>query len=245
MIEIDLTTGAVVLPSYNETQSISKLLLELDIALPFHWNIVVVDDSPTNETQRIVLEAFGKALRHPSKLHLMRNNNKSGRGAAVQRGIGFCISNLSPEFIIEMDSDGSHTIDSVMGLVNTSKSHDFVIGSRYLESSEIVGWPIGRRIFSILTNRVLKCIFKSQLSDWTNGLRRYSAQASIIQLEHKFVNKGFICLSEQILILRKKGIEPFEVPIVFVDRTHGMSTITHMEILQSVRGIFGLYQKWR
>jgi dolichol-phosphate mannosyltransferase len=132
-----------------------------------------------------------------------------------------------------------------MRLVNTSKAHDFVIGSRYLESSEIVGWPIGRRIFSILTNRVLKCIFKSQLSDWTNGLRRYSAQASIIQLEHEFVNKGFICLSEQILILRKKGIEPFEVPIVFVDRTHGMSTITHMEILESVRGIFGLYQKWR
>jgi dolichol-phosphate mannosyltransferase len=245
LAELESSRGAVVLPSYNETESISKLILELDSSLPPQWEMVVVDDSPTNETQRNVLEAFQSANRDPSKLHILRNEGKSGRGAAVQRGIGFCMSNLNPEFIIEMDSDGSHTVDSVMRLVSAPKTHEFVIGSRYLKDSKILGWPLLRRVFSILTNMMLRRVFRAQLSDWTNGLRRYSVKASLIQLDHQFTNKGFICLSEQALLLREHEINPFEVPIVFIDRTHGVSTITHMEIWQSVKGIFGLYRQWR
>lgn len=245
MIEAKPLFGVVVLPSYNESQSISKLILELDLSLPPNWHMVVVDDSPNNETYETVLKAFSKTLRDASNLHILRNEGKSGRGAAVQRGMSFCINKLKPDFIVEMDSDGSHTVDSVMKLVDAPISQELVIGSRYVKGSRIDGWPLLRRVFSRLTNKVLRLAFKSQLSDWTNGLRRYSTNASLIQLDHKFINKGFICLSEQILLLRKHGIQPIEVPIVFVDRTHGASTITHMEILQSVRGILGLYLRWR
>ncbi len=245
MIEAKSLLGAVVLPSYNETHSISKLILDLDLSLPPHWHMVVVDDSPNDETYEYVLKAFDKASRDASNLHILRNEGKSGRGAAVQRGMSFCINYLKPDFIVEMDSDGSHTVESVMRLVHAPKTQEFVIGSRYVKGSRIDGWPLLRRVFSILTNKVLRLAFRSQLSDWTNGLRRYSTNASLIQLDHKFINKGFICLSEQVLLLGKQGIDPIEVPIHFVDRTHGASTITHMEILQSVRGILGLYRHWR
>ena len=236
--------GVLVLPAFNETESIYNLLHELDLHLPFNWHLIVVDDSPSDRTEAYVKKAFSELKREQSTLHLLSNLQKSGRGAAVQQAFSFAIANIDFEFIIEMDSDGSHTFESVLGLLDAPIDQEFVIGSRYLQDSEITGWPLSRRVFSRATNFLLKKIFGIGISDWTNGLRRYSAKAIEIQHNYKFKNNGFICLSEQILLLRNHGISSFEVPISFVDRTHGASTVTHMEIFKSLNGIFGLYKEW-
>jgi dolichol-phosphate mannosyltransferase len=233
--------GALVLPAFKETESIFNLLHELDLNLPLDWNFIVVDDSPTSETEQFVKKAFGELKRSPTKLHLLRNFQKTGRGAAVQQGILFATTFLDAEFIIEMDSDGSHTAGSVISLIQAPKEEEFVIGSRYLPESRIIGWSLSRRIFSRLTNKLLRSIFNIKIRDWTNGLRRYTAKAVEVQNHHIFQNKGFICLSEQILVLYDYGIAPFEVPISFVDRTHGASTVTQMEIRKSLRGIVELF----
>lgn len=237
--------GALVLPAFNETESIYNLLHELDLHVPLNWHIIIIDDSPSDRTEKYVKMAFSELKREQSTLHLLSNSQKSGRGAAVQQAFSFAIANIDFEFIIEMDSDGSHTFESVLGLLDAPIDQDLVIGSRYLQDSEITGWPLSRRVFSRGTNFLLKKIFGIGISDWTNGLRRYSAKAIEIQHNHKFQNNGFICLSEQILLLCNHGISSFEVPISFVDRTHGASTVTHMEILKSLNGIFGLYKEWK
>ena len=144
-------------------------------------------------------------------------------------------------FLIEMDSDGSHTIEAVMRVIEAPTDEHFVIGSRYLPGSSIIGWPLTRRIFSRYLNHALKYIFRSELNDWTNGLRRYSAKAVAIQLEHDFTNRGFISLSEQTLLLKDHGILPVEVPITFIERVHGSSTVTYTELLDSIKGIVGIY----
>lgn len=233
--------GVLVLPAFKETVSIYNLLHELDLRIPPQWHLIVVDDTPSNETENFVTKAFSELKREKSNLHLLRNPQKSGRGAAVQQAFTFAVTHIDFEFIIEMDSDGSHTIESVLGLVDAPKDRQFVIGSRYLPESKIIGWPLSRRVFSLLTNFLLKSIFRIGVNDWTNGLRRYSAKAVEIQCNYNFQNKGFICLTEQILVLNDQGISSFEIPIAFVDRMHGASTVTHMEILKSLKGIFGLY----
>jgi dolichol-phosphate mannosyltransferase len=234
-------SGALVLPAYKETESISKLLIELDSTIPLDWHFVVVDDSPTDETADCVHLVFGTLKRDASNLHILRNSRKSGRGAAIQRGFVFATNAIKPDFLIEMDSDGSHTAEGVLRVLEAPKEEHFVIGSRYLPKSSIIGWSLTRRIFSRLINYVLKYIFRSELNDWTNGLRRYSAKAVAIQLEHEFVNRGFISLSEQTLLLKDHEILPVEVPITFIERVHGSSTVTYRELLDSIKGIFGIY----
>jgi dolichol-phosphate mannosyltransferase len=234
-------SGASVLPAYRETESISKILIELDSTIPLDWHFVVVDGSPTDKTADCVCLVFGTLKREASNLYVLQNLRKSSRGAAILWGFVFVTNSMKPDFLIEMDSDGSHTAEGVLRVLEAPKEEHFVIGSRYLSKSSIIGWSLTPRIFSRLINHVLKYIFRSELNDWTNGLRRYSAKAVAIQLEHEFVNRGFISLSEQTLLLKDHEILPVEVPITFIERVRGSGTVTYRELLDSIKGIFGIY----
>ena len=236
-----LDDGAIVLPTYNETQSIYHLLTELDLNIPLKWHLIIVDDSPTSKTEDLVKEVFDSARRSRDRFHFIKNEKKSGRGFAVQKGMKYANVNIQPNFVIEMDSDGSHTVESVLKVINAPADKEFVVGSRYLPQSQIIGWSTTRRIFSKTINKNLEAIFGIGLSDWTNGLRRYSKQAIEIQLNHKFENSGFISLSEQALLLHKNHILPFEIPIIFKERTHGTSTVTHHEVINAAKGIIDIY----
>ena len=236
-----LDDGAIVLPTYNETQSIYNLLIELDLNIPLNWYLIIVDDSPTTKTENLVKEVFGKARRDRDRFHFIKNENKSGRGFAVQIGMRYANTKFQSNFVIEMDSDGSHTVESVLKLMSAPADKDFIVGSRYLPSSQIIGWSITRRVFSKIINKYLEGIFGIGLSDWTNGLRRYSKQSIEIQISHKFKNSGFISLSEQALLLHENHILPFEIPITFEERTHGTSTVTRHEIMNAAKGIINIY----
>jgi dolichol-phosphate mannosyltransferase len=236
-----LNDGVIILPTYNETQSIYKLLIELDLHIPLNWYLIIVDDSPTTRTEDLVKEVFGNARRDRDRFHFIKNETKSGRGFAVQRGMKYANTNFQPNFVIEMDSDGSHSVESVLKLICAPADKHFIVGSRYLPSSQIIGWSITRRVFSKIINKCLEGIFGIGLSDWTNGLRRYSKQSIEIQISHEFRNSGFITLSEQALLLHENQILPFEIPITFKERTHGTSTVTRHEIMNAAKGIVNIY----
>jgi hypothetical protein len=59
------------------------------------------------------------------------------------------------------------------------------------------------------------------------------------------MNAGFIYLTEQILILNKVGINPIEIPITFLDRKKGESSVTYRELLDSALGVLSLRLKYR
>jgi dolichol-phosphate mannosyltransferase len=75
------------------------------------------------------------------------------------------------------------------------------------------------------------------VSDITNGLRRYSKAAIEKILQTKQENSGFIYLSEQALIVKNSNLLITEIPIIFVDRTLGTSTVTWREISNSLIGV--------
>jgi dolichol-phosphate mannosyltransferase len=79
------------------------------------------------------------------------------------------------------------------------------------------------------------------VSDITNGLRRYSSVAIDRILATKQENSGFIYLSEQAIIVKNANLTIAEIPIVFVDRTLGKSTVTWREISSSLLGVAKLF----
>jgi hypothetical protein len=54
------------------------------------------------------------------------------------------------------------------------------------------------------------------------------------------MNAGFTFLSEQITIMQAKGLIILELPISFIDRVFGKSTVTYKKVLNSVKGILFL-----
>jgi len=231
----------LIVPSYNESLALPELLRELKFGLTARDAVIVMDDSApetSNEIRRKCLE-----LTQNSQFAFIFNNSgsKSGRGAAVRRGMVIALSEFpNIKKILECDADGSHRPVDILKIKNSVSRADLLVGSRYLSSSRIVGWPISRRIFSWSLNKTIPCLTGVNLGDITNGLRRYTKGAVEEILSEDQVNKGFIYLSEQAIVISRASMIISEEPITFVDRTLGSSTVTWREISVSLIGIFKL-----
>ncbi len=236
-----IISSVIIIPSYNEMLALPELLRELKLGLARQDAVIVMDDSPSEiskETEARCLESIKDA---EFAFKFDNSGFKSGRGAAVRRGMTLALSEFpNLETILECDADGSHRPEDILKIKNSLSKADLLVGSRYLESSKILGWPLSRRAFSWFLNKSIPRITNVHLQDITNGLRRYSKDAVNMILSKYQVNKGFIYLSEQAILISKAEMTISEESIIFVDRTLGTSTVTWREILSSLDGIFKL-----
>lgn len=237
---------AILIPSYCEELALPQLLSSLNFFLGASDIIIVLDDSPI-EVSILIHEKCKIALGSADcTLYFDNVNSKSGRGSAIRRGMDFAVRNFPKlEYIIECDADGSHQARDIANIKNDVGSYDLLVGSRYLPLSKIEGWPIGRRVFSRILNLIIPRLIKVPLRDITNGLRRYSKAAAVKILENPQKNSGFIYLSEQALMISNAKLKIAELPITFVDRTLGHSTVTSREVFQSIVGVFRLVKQSR
>ena len=237
---------AIVIPSYREDTALPTLLRQLSKKLTIEDAIIIVDDSPAPESAIIERKCKEATESSGAQFHFISCGIKSGRGHAIRRGMIFamnCFEHL--EFIIECDADGSHTVTDIIRLRDSKIQAHLLIGSRYLAGSQIIGWPISRRVFSLLLNKMIPKLLSINITDITNGLRRYSTIATSNILDVPQENIGFIYLTEQAIILNEAKLNYAEVPVTFINRTEGKSTVTILEIFRSMQGIHKLIKKSR
>jgi dolichol-phosphate mannosyltransferase len=228
--------NVLIVPTYNESETLPVFF---DCLLG-NWSkddlIIIADDSEELHRQKI-RETVKKRVDLGYKLFVIEGKIKGGRGAAVRRAIHRLFEEkIDFSYVIETDADGSHRAQDVWLLRDFDYSAEFVIGSRYLRDSRIEGWSISRRILSRSLNFIIPRIIGIQTSDITNGLRRYSFKASEILIKEQSLNSGFIYLTEQALCLSRKGIQPADLPIEFLPRISGNSSVTLKDLLDSFSG---------
>ena len=235
-------TNVIVIPSYNETLALPQLLKDLKPGLSSMDAVIVMDDSSKEVSEEINQRCLESLAKSDFEFRFETSGTKSGRGAAIRKGMVIALAEFpNVKYLVECDADGSHRPVDILKIKTSSSRADLLVGSRYLASSEIHGWPISRRVFSWALNRIIPRIMRVQLHDITNGLRRYSRIAIEKIVSEPQVNSGFIYLSEQAVHINRAGMKIEEEPIVFVDRTLGVSTVTWREILASLRGVLNLF----
>jgi dolichol-phosphate mannosyltransferase len=231
----------LIIAAFREFENLYELLIELNSLLPKDFSIVVADDTGTATEERIV-EIVSKALDSERNWLISFESKKSGRGGAVLRGFRLANETFpNLEYFAECDADGSHRPVDIAKVLLYAPS-DFLIGSRYLPESRIEGWPISRRIASRILNFLIPIALGIKSTDVTNGLRRYSRNANQIIINHPQANTGFIFLSEQALLLSLNGINPKDLPITFVNRIRGESSVGISEIGDALKGVLTLYR---
>jgi hypothetical protein len=119
---------------------------------------------------------------------------------------------------------------------------DLLVMSRYLKGSKIINWPIRRRLFSFLSNKLANFLLKVNVSDYTMGYRIYSRSAT----EHVVKNcgkvgDGFIVLSEILAELNFNNFKIKDTKTVFINREKGASTVNIKLIYESLIGIFKIH----
>jgi dolichol-phosphate mannosyltransferase len=228
----------IAIPTYNESLTLPKLIKDLCCLLTEKDAILILDDSSIQMHDVTKSAAAADIKNSKCSVFFMHHNGKSGRGSAVHRGMKFSMEKFPKlKYFIECDADGSHQVADIVKLKNSQISCDLLVGSRYLKDSKIIGWPKSRRVFSKLINVVIPFCLKVPLKDITNGLRRYTPQALNRILLQEPISSGFIYLSEQAFIVNASKLKINELPIIFIERIAGKSTVTHKEILTSLKGI--------
>lgn len=227
----------VVIPSYNEHECIASLVSEIRATVPESL-IVIVDDSPNEKTAEALREYLNE------KTHIIRRKAKGGRGTAVIEGLSFLVGN-DVDVALEMDADFSHPPRQIPELVKTlqERNLDLLIASRYLPESRIENWPLSRRIFSFLSNKLTRVTLGIPVCDYTNGFRCYSRPAAeIVAQTCGKLGSGFISLSEILVNLYYRGYTVGEVPTRFVNRVRGESSLNSKEITNALRGLIRIRQ---
>lgn len=229
---------SVIIPSFNEAKNVQLLIKKIFTYLP-KAKIIIVDDSEIEENKRLkkILSSDSKLIN--GNILLISRLKKMGRGSAVIAGLKEMLKTKSINYFFEMDADLAHDPKDFEKFLRAikSKNADLIIGSRYLDESKIIKWPLKRLILSRIINFFLNIWLGLKLSDYTNGFRLYNRKSVKFLANIKLKEKGFIALSEIAFKLKNNNFDIAEVPINFTDRTYGKSSAGAKEFISALIGI--------
>jgi len=218
----------VIIPTYNESQNIVKLIEKIFSVAP-EIHILVVDDNSPDGTAELV----EKLMQSDDRLHLIRRPGKLGLGTAYIAGFKYALEK-GYDAIFEMDADFSHNPEDISRFLEALQDADLVIGSRYLTGVNVINWPLRRLILSYFANMYTRVITGMPIKDATGGYKCFRASAlKQIDLD-KVKTNGYGFQIEMNFRLWAKGFRVKEIPIIFVDRMNGESKMNKKIIIEAV-----------
>lgn len=221
-----MSDSIVLIPTYNEKENIEKIIRKVfSLTTPFH--ILVVDDSSPDGTSEIVKRLMSEFA---GQLFLEKREGKSGLGRAYIHGFKWALSRPY-QYIFEMDADFSHNPEDLPHLREAClHGADVAVGSRYIKGVNVVNWPMGRVLMSYSASVYVRFITGMDIRDFTAGFKCYRRKVlETIKLDNiRSVGYGFQIEMKFTAVMH--GFKVVEVPIIFTDRTEGVSKMS--------RGIF-------
>jgi len=227
----------VIIPTFNEKENIENILSAV-FSLQDDFHILVIDDGSPDGTAEIVKSLFNK---YPSQLFLEERKGKLGLGTAYIHGFKWALSK-GYNFIFEIDADFSHNPNDLPRLYNACKNEgaDVAVGSRYVSKGGVVNWPWDRIALSKGASYYTRMITWMPLKDPTAGFVCYKKEVlEAINLDAiSFV--GYAFQIEMKFAAWKLGFTIKEVPIIFRDRTYGISKMNKGIVKEGILGVLKL-----
>ncbi|SHL24363.1 dolichol-phosphate mannosyltransferase [Flavobacterium saccharophilum] len=230
----------VIIPTYNEIENIESIVRAvLSQHKPFH--LLIIDDNSPDFTANKVIALQEE---YPGRLFLEKRAKKSGLGTAYVHGFKWALER-NYDFIFEMDADFSHNPNDLEKLYDACHfgGASLAIGSRYVTGVNVVNWPLSRVLMSYFASVYVKFITGMKIHDATAGFVCYKREV----LEKINLNKiKFVGYAFQIEMKYRTYCGKFEiteVPIIFTDRTKGVSKMSNAIIKEAILGVISLRLK--
>ncbi len=198
---------SVVVPVYNERQTIEKII-ERILETPYEKEVIIVDDGSTDGTSE-VLSGFS----HPD-VRVLRHERNKGKGAALRTGF----AEVSGDITIVQDADLEYSPKDYPKLLEPilSGDADVVYGSRFLGGPHRVlfFWHyVGNMIVTLLSNALTNL----NLTDMETGYKVFRTEV-VKKLDMK--SNRFGCEPEITAKIGKRRYRLYEVPISYYGRTY-------------------------
>lgn len=210
----------VVIPTYNESENITRLI-PLVLGQAAGVEVLVVDDGSPDGTGNMV-----RALAATDgRVHLLERDGKMGLGTAYVAGFKYALAGAY-EYVFEMDADFSHNPSEIPAFLEKAREVDLVVGSRYTNGVRVLNWPMQRLLLSWTANVWTRFMTGLPLNDATGGFKCYRiAVLRGIDLDSLRSN-GYAFQIEMSYKAWRKGFSLGEIPIVFLDRNAGRSKMS-------------------
>ncbi len=145
---------SIIIPVYNEAESLKKLLGQLRaIGLP-DSEIIVVDDGSSDGSAEVAMAAGASVVRHPYNI---------GNGAAVKSGMRAARGRV----IVMMDGDGQHKPEDIPKLLADAETFHMVVGAR-AKGSKL---RLHRNLANMVYNLLASYVTRFRIEDLTSGFR--------------------------------------------------------------------------
>ena len=226
----------VIIPTYNEKENIEKIIRKVR-SLEGDFHVLVIDDGSPDGTAGIVKSMMGE---FEGALFIIERAGKLGLGTAYLTGFRWALEH-GYEYITEMDADFSHNPDDLLRLVAACREGgDVAIGSRYCKGISVVNWPIGRVLMSYFASKYARFVLGVKVHDSTAGFVCYRRKV-LETIDFDSVRmKGYGFQIEMKYTAYKLGFKIVEVPVIFVDRTEGVSKMSSSIFGEAFWGVMGL-----
>ncbi len=218
-----MTTAArplVIIPAYNEEESLPAVLAELAEQTP-DYDVLVVSDGSTDRTAELAQAAGVHVAILPFNL---------GIGGALRTGFTYAVRH-DYERAVQFDADGQHDPLAVQALLDgLDRGADMVIGSRFTEGGAVTYSVSGirRRAMKVLQSLV-KVLVRHRFTDTSSGFRAFSRP--MLEYFAKNYPVEYMDSVEALVQACNAGFRVDEVPANMRGRTGGAPSTRNFKLV--------------
>ena len=214
----------VLLPTFNEKDNIQRftkdVLAQEKMLSGYIVEVLIVDSGSPDGTGEIAK----KLAKENKKVHFLEVGR--GLGVALIEGHQYSLNNLSPDVMVQMDSDGQVDVDVIPRLVKViDEGYDLALGSRFVPGGRN-DLSFSRKLFTYGASWIARILMGPwDIKEVTNSARAFTPEL------FKKIDLNLIPWKEQTFIIQPAflnaavvaGAKYKEVPLIFKDREEGYS----------------------
>lgn len=233
--------AVVVIPTYNEAESIARTIATLLETVPTA-SVLIVDDASPDGTGGIV-DTLAKG---DPRVKILHREGREGLGHAYLAGFRHALDDTpggpalrDTDAVVEMDADGSHPASALPAILAALDTHDLVIGSRWTAGGAVANWPRHREWLSRVANTYARIALRIPVRDSTAGYRAFRV-STLKRIDLSRVeSRGYCFQIDMTLRVIDAGLSVGEEPITFTDRVAGRSKMSGSIVMEAMARVTG------
>lgn len=222
---------AVLIPCYNESKTIAKVVKDYRAALP-EAEIYVYDNNSTDHTDEIAREAGA----------IVRYEYRQGKGNVIRT----MFREIDADCYLMIDGDDTYPAENAREMVNLvlEKKVDMVVGDRlsatYFTENKRPFHNLGNKLVRGLVNT----LFKGDIRDIMTGYRAFSYE---FVKSFPVISKGFEIETEMTIHALDKNLSLQSIPVEYRDRPEdSVSKLnTYSDGFKVLKTISRLFKEYR
>ena len=216
---------SIIIPAYNEAESISETIDKIEEALSqieIIHEILVVNDNSQDNTEEVLITLCDK---YPA-LKYLNNSGPNGFGYAIRYGL----DRFTGDIVAIMMADLSDSPYDLIRYYTTmiEGNYDCVFGTRWSKGGKVVDYPFLKRIINRFANAIIRFAINIKYNDTTNAFKLYKRE--VIEGIKPILSPHFNLTIELPLKAIIRGYSYAVVPNSWTNRKYGYSKLKIKEM---------------